>query len=206
MDATVWQWREGLSIRRFLWIHNTYRRWRGDDDDVNNALMMRWSSSSSRRIATSSTKLFRFHPPICLSFSPLWINCRLTRRWRRQCRTTTATNDDTKRKFKSEVDPEIERLVKEFHVQDGGGTASTNNDDGDSWVVEKKRHGHTTAQTVVAEKAVVEVDNPFDVLGVEDDEEEETTTLAKDLNYSMRSADLKDNMNKKKKKKKFWLF
>ena len=121
-------------------------------------------------------------------------------------RTTTATNDDAKRKFKSEVDPEIERLVKEFHVQDGGGNASTNKDDGDSWVVEKKRHGHTTAQTVVAEKAVVEVDNPFDVLGVEDDEEEETTTLAKDLNYSMRSTDLKDNMNKKKKKKKFWLF
>lgn len=108
--------------------------------------------------------------------------------------------------FKSGVDPEIERLVKEFHVQDGGGTASTNKDDGDSWVVEKKRHGHTTAQTVVAEKAVVEVDNPFDVLGVEDDEEEETTTLAKDLNYSMLSTDLKDNMNNKKKKKKFWLF
>ena len=53
---------------------------------------------------------------------------------------------------------------------------------------------------------MVEVDNPFDVLGVEDDEEEETTTLAKDLNYSMLSTDLKDNMNKKKKKKKFWLF
>jgi uncharacterized membrane protein YGL010W len=101
--------------------------------------------------------------------------------------------------FKAEVDPEIDILVKEFHDSDNvpgddGGTASTSNDDGESWVVEKKRHGHTTAQTVVAEKAVVEVDNPFDVLS-EDDEEKETVLV-----------DLHESMNKKEKKKKFWLF
>lgn len=99
--------------------------------------------------------------------------------------------------FKAEVDPEIDRLVKEFHDSDNvqcddGGTACSNNDDGDSWIVEKKRHGHTTAQTVVVEKAVVEVDNPFDVLA-EDDEEKETVLV-----------DLNEGMNKKKKK--FWLF